>query len=125
MYVLDNAKLPKAVLPGIEHTTLACARDGLAKLSVWRQTVVPGGATPPHRHDCEEVVVIVSGRGELRVNDEVFAFGPDTTLVVPQNVDHQILNTGDAPLEMLAAFAMTPVEVVLPDGSPLPLPWAS
>jgi mannose-6-phosphate isomerase-like protein (cupin superfamily) len=125
MYVLDNDALPKAALPGIEHTTLACAQNGLSRLSVWSQTVAPGGATPPHRHDCEEVVVIVSGRGELRVRDEVFAFGANATLVVPQDVEHQILNTGDEPLKVLAAFSATPVEVVLPDGTPLRLPWPS
>ena len=39
-------------------------------------------------------------------------FGPDTTLVISPNVDHQIVNIGDEPLRMTAVFAMSPVEGV-------------
>ena len=52
-------------------------------------------------------------------------FGPDQTIVLPAEVDHQIVNSGDQPLLTLAAFAATPVGVVLPDGTPITLPWKS
>ena len=52
-------------------------------------------------------------------------FGPDTTLVIPPNVVHQIVNVGDEPMCLTAVFATSPVEVFLPDGQPLPLPWAT
>jgi quercetin dioxygenase-like cupin family protein len=58
MCVIQNSELPRAALPGIEHVTLAGSDNGLNNLSVWKQSVAPGGATPPHRHDCEEVVLI-------------------------------------------------------------------
>jgi mannose-6-phosphate isomerase-like protein (cupin superfamily) len=125
MRVIDNTDLPRAALPGLSHTTLAGSDNGLARLSVWRQTIEPGAATPPHRHDCEEVVVVASGRGELHIEGCVERFGSDSTLVIPANVDHQILNTGVEPMNLVAAFSTTPVAVVLPDGSPLPLPWRS
>jgi mannose-6-phosphate isomerase-like protein (cupin superfamily) len=125
MQVIENETLPETTLPGIEHRTLAGAAQGLAHLSVWRQAIAPGGATPPHRHDCEEVVVIEAGRGKLVGGGTTRTFGPDTTLVIPPNVDHQIVNIGDEPLRMTAVFAMTPVEVFLTDGQPLPLPWTS
>jgi quercetin dioxygenase-like cupin family protein len=125
MYVTHNAVLPRSSLPGIEHSTLAGSDKGLKALSVWRQAIAPGAATPPHRHDCEEVVVVTRGRGELRIGDAVHAFGPDTTLVIPPGVAHQVLNAGDEPLELLAAFSTSPVPVTLPDGTPLPLPWSS
>lgn len=125
MSINRNAELPRAAIPGIEHVTLAGSRDGLRQLSVWRQCIAPGAATPPHRHDCEEVIVIQSGRGELHLAGEVTPFGADTTLVLPRDVPHQIFNTGDEPMHLLAALAMTPVAVTLPDGEPLPLPWES
>jgi hypothetical protein len=40
-------------------------------------------------------------------------------------MDHQIFSDGPEPLECIAAFAATPVAVVLPDGTPIDLPWAS
>ena len=125
MHVIENEMLPEATLPGIEHKTLAGAAQGLAHLSVWRQAIAPGGATPPHRHDCEEVILVEAGRGQHVSGGTARAFGPDTTLVIPPNVDQQIVNAGDEPLRTTAVFAMTPVEVFLTDGQPLPLPWAS
>lgn len=125
MHVITNNELPDSALPGLSHTTLAGSDNGLSRLSVWRQTIDPGAATPPHRHDCEEVVVVASGCGELHIAGRVERFGPDSTLVIPGNVDHQILNTGAEPMNLIAAFSTTPVNVLLPDGSPLPLPWRS
>ena len=43
--------------------------------------------------------------------------------MLPPNEVHQLINTGDGPLRMLAAFNMSPVRVELPDGTPLDLPW--
>ncbi|MGH8742153.1 MAG: cupin domain-containing protein, partial [Burkholderiales bacterium] len=98
---------------------------GLSRLSVWRQSMAPGCSTPLHQHDCEEVVLVVEGAGELHIGGRKIAFGPDTTLVLPPNVPHQIFNTGSVPLKTLAAFSATPVGTFLPDGAPLELPWKS
>jgi len=123
MYVIDNADAPRASLPGLEHETLAGSGNGLKRLSVWRDTIAGGASTPPHRHDCEEVVIVESGRGELRIAGAVHAFGPDTTLAIPANIDHQIVNTGIEPIRLVAALSTSPVAVYLPDGTPFPLPW--
>lgn len=125
MYVTEHASLATASIPGISHRTVASAAQGLERLSVWRQSVEPGAATPPHRHDCEEAVIVLAGRGRLVVGGRAHPFGPDTTLVIPAHVDHQIFSDGPEPLVCIAAFAATPVGVVLPDGTPLELPWAS
>ncbi len=123
MNVIQNSKLPRATLPGLENVTLAGSRNGLKNLSVWRNLIAPGGGTPPHRHDCEEVVLILSGCGELHLAGEVHGFGADTTLVVPRNATHQIVSTGDTPLELIGIFSASPVEVFFPDGQPIELPW--
>jgi quercetin dioxygenase-like cupin family protein len=125
MYVTSNAAIESATLPGLSHQTLAGSASGLTRLSIWRQSIEPGAATPPHRHDCDEVVVVESGRGELHVRGEVHPFGPDTTISIPANIDHQIFNTGADTIRLLAALSMTPVRVELPDGQPFPLPWQS
>lgn len=125
MHVIENANLPRAALPGVDHVTLAGSAQGLRRLSVWRQSLAPGAATPPHRHDCEEVVLVLAGRGTLHIEGETREFGPDSTLVVPPDVPHQIVNTGDEPLQVLGIFGVSPVAVCLPDGTPLDLPWAS
>jgi mannose-6-phosphate isomerase-like protein (cupin superfamily) len=121
--VLHNAGRPGAALPGIEHLTLAGGEQGLSSLSVWRQSMAPGSATPPHQHDCEEVVLVVEGSGELHLDGKVIPFGPDTTLVLPPNRPHQIFNTGSVPMKTIAAFSSSPVGTFLPDGAPIALPW--
>jgi quercetin dioxygenase-like cupin family protein len=123
MNAFRNEQRQKAALPGIEHATLAGADDGLARLSVWRQSMAPGGATPPHRHDCEEVVVVLAGNGELQIDGQVVAFGPDSTLVIPPDAPHRIVNTSADPLVTLAVFSVSPVEVRFPDGERIELPW--
>ena len=125
MYVFRNVDAACAAIPGIQHQTLAGRASGLAQLSIWRQVMEGGAATPPHRHDCEEIVIVEAGSGELLVDGVAHAFGPGTTLVIPRNVDHQIVNTGEASMQTLAVFSVSPVAVFRPDGAPLPLPWNS
>jgi quercetin dioxygenase-like cupin family protein len=98
---------------------------GLSKLSVWQQSVAPGCATPPHRHDCEEVVICSGGTGELRSGEKVQQFACDMTVVIPANVEHQIINTGRAPLQIVAVFSMSPVRACFSDGTEIELPWRS
>jgi mannose-6-phosphate isomerase-like protein (cupin superfamily) len=125
MQVIDNTRRDGATLPGIEHLTLAGGAQSLKALSLWRQRMQPGNATPPHQHDCEEVVLVLEGRGEVRWEGRTLSFGPDSTLVIPPRVAHEIVNTGTTPLVTVAAFSATPVGTFLPDGQPLELPWAS
>ncbi|WP_157269511.1 cupin domain-containing protein [Azohydromonas aeria] len=123
--VLAQPRPQSAGLPGIAHATWAGRDDGLEQLSVWRQSLAPGAATPPHGHDCDEVVFCLAGHGEAHVDGGVFSFGPDSTVLLPRGSVHQILNTGDAALELLAVFAATPVQTRLPDGQAIALPWRS
>ena len=123
MNVIEQARPLATGLPGVAHATWAGAADGLTQVSIWRQTLAPGAATPPHRHDCDEVVLCQSGRGELHVDGEVQHFGGDSTIVLPRGKTHQIFNTGTLPMELLAAFGATPVGTFLPDGQAIALPW--
>ena len=125
MYLTEQTRPAPTPIPGVAHATWACRDSGAREMSLWRQTLAPGGATPPHSHDCEEIVLCQSGRGELHVDGKVLRFGADSTLTLPRDVPHQIFNTGTQPLEMVAVFAATPVNVYLPDGQKLELPWAS
>lgn len=124
-YVVEQSRPEATPIPGVFHATWAGSRDGLRSLSLWRQSLAAGGATPPHSHDCEEIVMCLSGRGEVHIGGQAHAFGPQQTVLLPAGAMHQIFNVGAEPLEMTAVFAATPVAVALPDGSALELPWAS
>lgn len=125
MHVISNQQPVPSAISGIAHTTLAGEEEGLSKLSVWQQSVAPGAATPPHRHDCEEVVICSGGTGELRLGEQAAQFSRNMTVVIPANVEHQIVNVGDEALQFVAVFSMSPVRAYFPDGTAIELPWRS
>ena len=119
----QNASIEKHNLPGLEHQTLAGSRDGLKGVEVWRQTIDAGAETPVHRHDCEEVIVILRGEGTCTIEGEDQRFRADETLIIPPGVVHQIRNTGNEDLYILATLTMAPVAVETATGEAMPLPW--
>ena len=122
--IIDIASAPAFAIPGIEHRTIAGSEHGSGRSEAWIQTVGPGEATPMHKHDCEEVVVILTGQALCRLEDGTeFLLKADQSATMPANVVHQFINTGDQPSTALAFFTMTPVRVEHPDGTPMPLPW--
>lgn len=125
MNVIEQTRPEPMSIPGIAHATWAGAADGLTQISLWRQTLAPGAATPPHVHDCDEVVLCMAGEGEVHADGVVRRFGPNTTVVLPKGRAHQLFNVGDVPMEVLGVFGATPVGTTLPDGAALPLPWRS
>ncbi len=118
----DSALIPD-VLPGLAHRTLAGAEHGLERLAVWSQRIDPRGATPPHSHDCEEVILIQHGEGTFVFADQERSFSAGDTIIVPPAAVHQILNTGDEDLVLVAVLSTSSVAVQLPDGTPIDLPW--
>lgn len=123
MRIIEQTKPEATALPGIEHVTWVGAAEGLKDMSLWRQTMAPGAATPPHSHDCDEVVLCLSGWGEVHSEGQVRRFGADTTLVLPAGRVHQLFNVGPLPLETIAVFGATPVATRLPEGERIELPW--
>ena len=123
MAVVNNASLQEFNLPGLNHRTFAGPEHGMRGLEVWGQTIEAGAATPVHRHACEEAIVILEGSGTLTIEGQDTAFGPNSTLIIPSDVIHQIVNTGNAKMVLVAALAAAPVQVRHADDAAMPLPW--
>ncbi len=123
MPVVNNDSQHQFALPGLDHRTLAGPEHGMTSLEVWGQTIAAGAATPVHRHACEEAIVILEGRGRLTIEGEHTEFGPNSTLIIPADVVHQIVNTGDTPMKLIAALSAAPVKVRHADNQAMPLPW--
>jgi mannose-6-phosphate isomerase-like protein (cupin superfamily) len=123
MPIIANSSRQVFTLPGLKHQTLASGTDQLRHLEVWMQRLEPGGATPVHYHECDEVVVVLKGSGRLSVGDETYDFGPGTTLVCAPKVVHQLVNSGTEEMLLIAGLSETPARVFAPDSSLIPLPW--
>ncbi|MCK9990388.1 MAG: cupin domain-containing protein [Rugosibacter sp.] len=123
MPIVNNDELETLELPGLRHQTIGGHKQGVKTMEVWLQTIAPGAATPVHCHACEEVILVLSGAGTCTVRGEVFTFGSNSTLVLEPDVVHQIVNTSDEEMRLVAALGMAPVRVKTADGAALPLPW--
>jgi quercetin dioxygenase-like cupin family protein len=64
----------------------------------------PGTTLAPVRHETEEFAYVVSGRGELLLDDHALPFGPGDALYVPSGVWHAVSNTGDEDAVMVFGF---------------------
>jgi len=123
MPIVDNAAIEPLSLPGLEHRTLAGHAQGVRTMEVWRQTMAPGSATPVHRHACEEVIVVLEGSGECTIEGETRPFRENSTLIIPRDVVHQLVNSGARNVVLIAALGMAPVRVRDEGGDRMHLPW--
>ncbi|HEX2071198.1 MAG TPA: cupin domain-containing protein [Thermoleophilaceae bacterium] len=71
--------------------------------------VAPGCRLPRHTDSAEEVIVVLAGRAEVTVGDEVAAVAVNGLALVPKDVPHEVRNGGDEPLRFLALYAGTDV----------------
>jgi len=70
-------------------------------------TLAPGGRAERHRHDTESQVCYVL-EGEMAVtlgDDAPVTCGPGAVVTIPPGVDHLIVNSGDAPLQLLVLYS--------------------
>jgi mannose-6-phosphate isomerase-like protein (cupin superfamily) len=76
--------------------------SGPTGLCVLTQSLDPGSVVPVHHHErAEQVLFIISGRGQVSLADHQVEAGPGFTVHVPKGVAHSIANTGDEPLSIL------------------------
>jgi quercetin dioxygenase-like cupin family protein len=64
----------------------------------------PGTTLAPVRHETEEFAYVVSGHGELLLDDRSLPFGPGDALYVPSGTWHAVSNTGDEDAVMVFGF---------------------
>jgi quercetin dioxygenase-like cupin family protein len=67
--------------------------------------IAPGGHLGWHTDATEETQYIIEGMGELQMEDGKFEVGPGSVFVLPTNVRHDLVNTGQGPLRAVAFFA--------------------
>lgn len=67
-------------------------------------TVPAGGETLAHYHrESEEIYLVTSGRGRLRLGDEEAPIGPGDCVVIPPGVVHLLRADADAPLVVVCS----------------------
>lgn len=65
-----------------------------------------GQSNPRHFHpNCEEVLLVLSGRGRHSLEEQWVDLGPGSTIRIPAGVKHQLINVGTESLRCVIAFS--------------------
>jgi quercetin dioxygenase-like cupin family protein len=120
MAIFHRAEEREFLLEGNHVAGLATPTRHAEQVEVWRARMDAGSATPPHQHDYEEVVVVLSGRGRARVGDEEVTFSAGDTLILPAGKLHQIFS--ETASESIAVMPLRST-IRAASGEVLELPW--
>ena len=103
---LEQAK-PFITKDGSEIRELLAHRNScIRKQSLAEARIAPGMTTEAHHHrQTEEIYYIVSGVGEMMINDEVRLVGPGDAIAIPPGAVHKITNPGSEVLRLLCCCA--------------------
>jgi len=83
---------------------VTAARVGGNASSLGYSVFTPGTVLAPVKHETEEVAFVVSGSGELRLDQEAVPFGAGDAVHIPAGVWHAVANTGDSDVVMVFGF---------------------
>ena len=91
--------------PGVSTRMNNSALNGAQALCIFEQWCLPGTGAPPHWHDVEEVLSVMSGTMEVRLGGAVFVVNAGESVIVPARVAHNFRNIGDDELHVQAILA--------------------
>jgi putative monooxygenase len=80
------------------------ARVGGNASSLGYSVFTPGTVLTPVKHETEELAYVVSGAGELRLDEEPVPFRAGDALHIPAGVWHAVANTGEQDVVMVFGF---------------------
>ncbi len=82
------------------------ARSPGAEQTVGICQILPGKGNPVHYHpNCEEVLYMIAGRGRHSFGEEAVELTPGMTIRIPENVRHNLVNTGWQTIICLVTFS--------------------
>ena len=107
-YIVNLNEVPVGKITGRETRDLISGKTvGSKGISLRIADVLPGAlCTPGHVHaDCEEVIFILSGQGEIKIGEETFPMKIGDAILLPTGVPHLIRNTGKEVMRMACSFS--------------------
>ena len=114
--LIDPASLPTMSFDwGLIKPLVATDNTDDIAMSLMHVVLLPGRGHDRHNHpDSDEILYILSGRGEQMVDDaQTFPVGPGQAVFIPKGAFHSTINTGWEPLVLLAIYAPAGAEEVL------------
>lgn len=125
-------------LSGLVHQQILGSQVGSRDASLWLHHMTRVLTVPPHYHEKEETVVVLTGRLTFQLGKsiddlapgedpmegaQIIECGPDSTFQIPARTVHGYIISG-VPARVLIFLPEPDGITRLPDGSPMPLPWS-
>ena len=90
--------------PGVLKKVIATKEqvlDGSVQMINWAQLPVGSSFRRHYHEDMEETFVVVTGRAEMRVENDTLEVSTGDTVVVSPGEIHEMKNVGDIPVEYI------------------------
>lgn len=94
--------------------------DRTAELSFLDERCAVGDRIPLHRHDVDEVVVVISGSGTYNLDGETNEVQEGDVVFIPSGTVHGTVNSGDEVLHLHAVFPARKVRMEMLERNPAP-----
>ena len=104
MHVINHTSLPREQRDGCDRQTVA-GRELGTPFEVQLLQLAPGAVTPPCRHAATRVLLVLAGSGKQRLEGAPQSFHAPCTVQVPGGAEHQIINNGLTPLQLVVIAA--------------------
>ena len=107
MHYVDEKEVNGLELPGRVWKKLIGPDAGDCNNMILGVVTFPPGSDPgTHKHDNEEeIIYVVSGRGETKVGDSVYALEPGVAVFTEPGIEHGVKTLGDEPLVLISVFS--------------------
>jgi quercetin dioxygenase-like cupin family protein len=107
MYYIKEQSVAGIQLPGRLWKKLVGPGDDQCRNMIFGLVTFPPGSDPGvHKREAEEeIIYVISGRGETRVGDQVYPLEAGVTVYTEPGVDHGVKTLGPEPLVLISVFS--------------------
>lgn len=122
MPVATLSDAPEFALGGAVFRSLAVPSRGSTRFAIWALELAPGMSGDAHSLDCEEVLVIHSGRISATIGTQEIQAGPGDAVIVPADTSFVLRNATSEPVHATAVTSAG-FRATLGDNTMIP-PWS-
>ncbi|MGQ9694188.1 MAG: cupin domain-containing protein [Thermodesulfobacteriota bacterium] len=109
-YIVHLSELPTYFPTGHSRTTnrrlLGPDVGGSSRFEVIYGKIEPGGQADPHAHQIQEqAIYVLSGKGEVEIEEKCYPVGPQDFIYLPPGTSHKVTPVEESPLELLIIYS--------------------
>ena len=107
MHYIKEQDVKGLDLPGRLWKKLIGPDEGGCQNMIFGMVSFPPGSDPgQHQHENEEeIIYVVSGKGETKVGDTIYPLEPGVTVFTEPGIPHGVKTIGDEPLILVSVFS--------------------